>query len=95
MNTMRYELFRCPLKYLLKYYIRYFLLKVASGQPIGTVTGSECDNHIHLAMFKNGGTYIDPTKYIESLIPTVPTWKQICDDYKLVFMVDSLIHLEL
>lgn len=71
-----------------------FLLKVASGQPIGTVTGSECDNHIHLAMFKNGGTYIDPTKYIESLIPTVPTWKQICDDYKLVFMVDSLIHLE-
>lgn len=63
------------------------ILKVAPGQPIGTVTGSECDNHIHLAMLKEGGNYIDPTKYIESIIPTVPKWNQICDDYKLVLMV--------
>lgn len=66
---------------------RIVILKVAPGQPIGTVTGSECDNHIHLAMLKEGGTYIDPTKYIESIIPTVPKWNQICDDYKLVLMV--------
>ncbi|XP_062593831.1 uncharacterized protein LOC134255325, partial [Saccostrea cucullata] len=57
----------------------------AAGQTIGIATGSNCANHIHLA-FQKDGDYIDPTKYLDSIIPEVPQWKQICDDYKLVFM---------
>lgn len=65
----------------------YCIFQVAAGQPIGTVTGSDCDNHIHLAMQKDGGSYIDPTKYVESIYPKVSKWKQVCDDYKLVYKV--------
>ncbi|XP_062579219.1 uncharacterized protein LOC134241150, partial [Saccostrea cucullata] len=61
----------------------------AAGQPIGRATGSDCDNHIHLAFQKDGG-YIDPTKFLESLMPVVPKWKQICDDYKLVFKKETI-----
>ena len=36
--------------------------------------------------------YLDPTKYLESIFPTMPVWIQQCDDYKLVWKVqDSLI----
>ena len=63
------------------------LLQVAAGQPIGIATSSDCDNHIHLAFLKDGGSYVDPSKYLDSIFPTVPKWTQICDDYKLVFMV--------
>jgi hypothetical protein len=61
---------------------------VAGGQKIGTVTKSPCANHIHMAMKKKGAKdYLDPTKYLESIFPTMPQWIQQCDDYKLVWKV--------
>lgn len=69
--------------------LKSFPMQVAAGQPIGTATGSSCANHIHLAFQKDGGSYVDPTKYLESIIPVLPVWKQICDDYKLVFKVNT------
>lgn len=69
------------------------LFQVAGGQYIGKVIKSACINHIHLAMKKTDATeYLDPTKYLESIFPTMPVWIQQCDDYKLVWKVqDSLI----
>ncbi|XP_062616058.1 uncharacterized protein LOC134277763, partial [Saccostrea cucullata] len=38
-----------------------------------------------MAIKKDDGDYIDPTKYLEFRPVTMPKWKQECDDYKLVF----------
>lgn len=43
-----------------------------------------------MAMKKqDAADYIDPTKYLESIFPTMPVWVQQCDDYKLVWKVRS------
>lgn len=43
-----------------------------------------------MAMKKqDAADYIDPTKYLESIFPTMPVWVQQCDDYKLVWKVHT------
>lgn len=57
------------------------------GQVIGTANSSHCEDHIHLSFKKVGAWYVDPTRFLEKAYPTLPTWVQQCDDYKLVFKV--------
>lgn len=54
---------------------------------IGTANSSHCEDHIHLSFKKVGAWYVDPTRFLEKAYPTLPTWVQQCDDYKLVFKV--------
>lgn len=67
-----------------------FLTQVSAGDPIGTAVESPCatQNHIHFAIRRNGGA-VDPSEFLESRPIQKPEWVQICDDYKLVFKVNS------
>lgn len=66
--------------------------KVIGGQVIGTANSSHCEDHIHLSFKKVGASYVDPTRFLEKAYPTLPTWVQQCDDYKLVFKVRENRH---
>ncbi|XP_053398719.1 uncharacterized protein LOC128556879 [Mercenaria mercenaria] len=60
--------------------------RVSAGVAIGTVTESPCGeyNHIHLSIRRDGG-FVDPSNYIPQRLVEVPKWKQLCDDYKVVY----------
>jgi hypothetical protein len=64
---------------------------VAAGVVIGKTTHSECDNHIHVSIRRDGG-FVDPSNYIPQRLIKDPKWTQLCDDYKVVFKVDIEIH---
>ena len=60
--------------------------KVYAGDALGQVTSTRCVNHIHVAM-SDGGTPVDPTRYLPRQNEALGKWIQTCDEYKLVYMV--------
>ncbi|XP_070559980.1 uncharacterized protein [Ptychodera flava] len=66
---------------------------VYKGTRLGRVVAASSDctpNAIHLSMRRKGTTYyFDPTKYIEKRKILTPPWKQYCDEYLLIFKVNT------
>ncbi|WAR05121.1 hypothetical protein MAR_020490 [Mya arenaria] len=69
----------------------YLETRVSGGDTIGFANASPCKgyNHIHISLKRDGG-FVDPSDVLEKRPIELPKWKQICDDYKLVYKGQTL-----
>ncbi|XP_060580900.1 uncharacterized protein LOC132737595 [Ruditapes philippinarum] len=66
--------------------------RVSAGVVIGKVATSPCSddyNHIHISIKRNGG-FVDLSNYVPERLVELPKWKQICDDYLLVYKGETI-----